>query len=462
MSSSKLNLIFKKRDIKGVKISGHKDNNDFSSIRMPVPEKVVIPMQQHIGAPCIPQVKKNDLVKVGQLIGDSDQKISAPIYSSVSGKVVDISDITASNGKKNAAITIESDGEQTMDESITVPVINSTEEFISAIRKSGLVGLGGAGFPAHFKLSSALNKNIDTFIINAAECEPYITSDNAEALENTERIIFGALNVAKHLDIKNVIIAIEDNKEKSIQKIRDTIATSDFLKKDIYKDINVKLHVLKSSYPQGAEKVLIYNVTKRKVGKGQLPADVGVLVMNVSSVSFVGKYLKDGIPLITRRLTVTGNCISKSQNVIVLIGTRIADVVEFCGGYKGNPLKIIFGGPMMGISVYDDLQPVTKQNNAVLVVDEKWVKEEPETACIRCGNCIKNCPVSLMPVNIANAYKNDSIPDVKALCVDVCIECGTCSYGCPARIPLTQIMRLSKDAIRKDSKTNAAKKEANK
>lgn len=435
-----------RKKIKGVKVPDYK--NTYESTTMDIPDIVIIPMQQHSGTPCKSLVKPGDLVKVGQKIGDTDrtEEISAPIHSSVSGKIKEISKIVTLDGFKVDAIVIESDGKQGIDESIRIPEINSTQDFINAIRDSGLVGLGGAGFPAHVKLASSVNRNVDYLLINAAECEPYITSDDSECMENTDTVIFGALSVAKYLEIKNIVIAIENNKMNAINKLNDYIENINNSElKSLASQINFKVFSLETNYPQGAEKILIYNVLGRKVELGQLPRDVGVLVMNVSSVSFVGKYLKTGMPLISRKLTVDGDCIAKPANIIVPIGSRICDVINACGGLTETPGKILYGGPMMGIAVFDDKLPITKQNNAILALSQRMVDSgAKEIACIRCGRCVANCPMSLLPCTIMDHYRKNHTDALSELGVKACIECGCCSYVCPSKIPVTQYMKLAK------------------
>ncbi|HPU41892.1 MAG TPA: RnfABCDGE type electron transport complex subunit C, partial [Acetivibrio clariflavus] len=308
-------MLLKKMFKGGVAVPHLKRTENCETVKMKVPEKVVIPMLQHIGAPCEPCVKKGDQVKVGQVIGNTDKFVSAPVHSSVSGVVTDVSPRLYAGGVYITSVEIKTDGKQEIDESIKPPTYSNIEEFIDVVRKSGLVGLGGAGFPAHIKLSPPKDKKIDTLIINAAECEPYITSDYREIIENSWNVLSGINIVMDALKIENVLIGIEDNKPEAIKEMERVASKND----------KVNVVKLKSRYPQGAEKMLIYSTTGRKVPPGKLPADVGVIVMNVNSVSFIAEHIKTGMPLIKKRVTVDGNAVNNPSNVEVLIGTSIQD-----------------------------------------------------------------------------------------------------------------------------------------
>ncbi len=429
----------------GVMVDHNKNTAETEVARIPTPSKVVIPMSMHIGAPCEPVVKVGDEVAVGQLIGDTDKFVSAPIHASISGKVAAVGDIKMPNGTMSKAVTIESDGEMRLWEGIKPPVVETREDFIKAVRNSGLVGLGGAGFPTHVKLSFDPSKNIDTLIINAAECEPYITVDYRECIENSWDILSAVYTIKEILGFKQVIIAAEDNKPEAF-KILKKIA-------DDKTDVNdeVRLMVLKSKYPQGAEKMMVQSATGRQVPPGKLPADVGCVVMNVASVAFISRYLKTGKPLVSRSLTVDGSAIAEPKNVRVPIGTNIGDIIEFCGGFKTAPGKLITGGPMMGLAIVGTDFPVLKQNNAILAFSEEDALLKTETDCIRCGRCAAACPLSLTPVNIVKAAKAKDVEKLNKAGAMVCMECGSCAYSCPAGKPLVQYMRLAKAIIREES-----------
>ncbi len=429
----------------GVKVDHHKNTADVEVVRMPTPEKVVIPMQMHIGAPCEPVVKVGDEVAVGQLIGDTDKFVSAPIHASVSGKVTAVGDIKMPNGILSKAVTIESDGEMRLWEGIEPPKAETREDFIKAVRASGLVGLGGAGFPTHVKLNFTPDKNIDTLVINAAECEPYITVDYRECIENSWDILSAVYTIKEILGFKSVIIAAEDNKPEAFNVLK-RIAD-----KDLDEGNEVRLMVLDSKYPQGAEKMMVQSATGRQVPPGKLPADVGCVVMNVASVAFISRYLKTGKPLVSRSLTVDGSAIAEPKNVRVPIGTNIGEIIDFCGGFKCEPAKIITGGPMMGLSIVGTDLPVLKQNNAILALAAEDAYLKPETDCIRCGRCVAACPLSLMPTNIVRAVKAKDTETMKRIGVNVCMECGSCAYSCPAGKHLVQYMRLAKAMLREEA-----------
>lgn len=429
----------------GVKVDHRKNTADCAVVRLPTPAQVVIPMQMHIGAPCEPVVKVGDEVAVGQLIADTEKYVSAPIHSSVSGKVKAIGEVKLPNGVLSKAVTIESDGEMRLWEGVEPPKVETREDFIKAVRASGLVGLGGAGFPTHVKLNFPQDKGIDTLVINAAECEPYITVDYRECMDNSWDILSAVYTIKDFLGFKNVIIAAEDNKPEAF-KVLKSIAD-----KDNDSDDTVKLMILESKYPQGAEKMMVQSATGRRVPPGKLPSDVGCVVMNVASAAFISRYLKTGKPLVSRSLTVDGSAIAQPKNVRVPIGTNIGEIIDFCGGFKEEPGKIITGGPMMGLAIVGTDLPVLKQNNAILAVNDADAFIKPETECIRCGRCAAACPLSLTPTNIVRAVKANDTATMKRIGVNVCMECGSCAYSCPAGKPLVQYMRLAKAMLKEEA-----------
>ena len=429
----------------GVHVSHHKNTAEMKVVRMAPPSKIVLPMQQHIGAPCEPTVKVGDIVSVGQVVGDTDKFVSAPIHSSISGKVVAVGDVSLPSGVVTKGVTIESDGEMRQFEGIRPPVVETREDFIKAVRDSGIVGLGGAGFPTHVKLAFTKEKNIDTLVINAAECEPYITVDYRECLENSANIISGIQLLQKWLEIPNVIIAIEDNKPQAFKALQEI--AGEFKVKD-----NVKLMTLKSVYPQGAEKMMVQSATGRRVPPGKLPADVGCLVMNVASAAFIGRYMRTGRPLVSRSMTVDGSAIAEPKNVRVPIGTSIAEIIDFCGGFKAEPGKILSGGPMMGMAVFGVDVPMIKSNNAILAFAKDDAELKTERDCIRCGRCAQACPMSLMPTLIERYAKIGDVDSLNKIGINVCMECGSCAYSCPAGKPLVQYMRLAKSVVREAAK----------
>ncbi len=426
----------------GVSVSHSKNTQDCKITRMPPPEKVVLPMQQHIGAPCEPLVKIGDEVKVGQIIADTDKFVSTPIHASVSGKVTSIGEVKLANGSISKAVTIESDGQMTLFDGFTPPKIENAADLTKAVRESGLVGLGGAGFPTHVKLALMPNENIDTLIINAAECEPYITVDYRECIENANNVIKGVMTMIKYLGFKQAIIAVEDNKPKAIDLLQQKV------KELAGENSNIKIMALKSKYPQGAEKMMVQSATGRKIPPGKLPSDVGCVLINVASVAFIQRYVETGKPLVSRSVTVDGSAIHTPKNVRVPIGTSISDIIDFCGGFKAEPFKILSGGPMMGAAIIGTDLPLLKQNNAILAFAEGTFKVKPERDCIRCGRCAQVCPMSLMPTLIARYAKSKEADKLTDSGVMVCMECGSCAYVCPAGLPLVQHMRLAKSVIR--------------
>ncbi len=432
----------------GAPVPHRKHTTHCETVEMPVPATVSICMQQHIGVPCTPTVKVGQEVFVGTVIGDSDKFISAPIHSSVSGKVKKIDTVLMPNGSKAQTVIIETDGNQTPDPELKAPVVNTAQDLIKAVRDSGLVGLGGAGFPTHVKLnpSPEAKEKIDTLIINAAECEPYITADVREIIENSWDILSGVYTVSELLGVKEALIAIEDNKPEAIEIMKNIAA-----KDDDHGDI-VKVKVLPSRYPQGAEKVLIDQCTGRQVPPGKLPADVGVVVMNVASVATLARYLKTGMPLVRKRLTVDGSAIKEPKNVSVPIGVSVKDVIEFCGGYKEEPAKLLYGGPMMGTAIANEDMAILKQNNAILAFNREEAMSYEPSACIRCGRCVNACPMNLMPTKLEQASISKNAEVLKNYNVLTCMECGCCSFVCPANRKLVQNIRVGKVVLRNSGK----------
>ena len=421
--------------------AGHyKNTAGCATETMPIPDVVKISMSQHIGAPCKPLVAKGDTVKVGQLIGDTDAFVSAPIHSSVSGTVAGIETQRSAMGGNDTLVVIETDKKQEMWEGIKVPEVDDLAGFVKAIRDSGLVGLGGASFPTHIKYNPRNLDDVHTLILNAAECEPFITSDHRTMLEDSQDIIEGMKLIMKYLNLDEAYVGIEANKP-------DAIAKLDQMFKEQGLD-NMHTFTLQDRYPKGAERVLVYEITGKTMNAGVLPADLGIILSNVTTVAFGGQYFRNGVPLIQKRMTVDGSAVAQPKNVIAPIGTMIHDVMEFCGGYKEEPKKIIMGGPMMGRAIFSDAMPIVKNNNAILAFAESQTNIPEETACINCGRCHNACPFGLLPTALADAYDRRDAEMLNRLKVMQCMECGSCSFVCPARRPLGFINKLGKGVVK--------------
>ena len=422
----------------------HPDDGKRYSAAAPItplapPGQVVIPVSMHIGGPCKPVVQKGDQVKLGQLIAETTGFVAAPIHASVSGTVAAVEPRLHPNGQKVMSIVIDNDGLDTRDESVRSHVSEVTADphaLLELVKSGGIVGMGGATFPTHVKISSGLGK-VDTMIVNAAECEPYITADTRTMLDDAEMLVGGVELLHGYYPKARVIIGIENNKPACVKKLRELLADK------AYAEVNA----LPALYPQGGEKVLIHNTTGRIVPEGKLPIDVGCIVINTSTLVSITRYIRTGMPLVEKYVTVDGSAIKNPQNVIVPIGTAIRDVVEFTGGYKCEPKKIVLGGPMMGVSVPDDSEVVVKNTGAILCFDEKDAVLPEPSACIRCGRCIDACPLNLMPTEIEHAFNVGDAERLGRLKVNLCMECGCCAFACPAKRPLVQTHKLAKGVL---------------
>ncbi len=428
----------------GMHLDHQKNTAECETVIMPAPQTVYIPLSQHIGAPAKEVVKKGDTVFVGTLIGEAGGFVSAPVHSSVSGTVTDVKDLTIGNGTLQKYIIIESDGKMEKDPELKPFKVESFSDLAEAAKQCGLVGLGGAGFPTHVKLSPSKDVKIDTLVINAAECEPYITSDYRECVEGINDVVEGVYLIKQKLGIEKVVIGVEGNKPRAIELLMQVAADH----RD--NDDSVKIMKLPSKYPQGAEKVIIYSATGRKLPAGKLPSDVGCIVMNVTSVATLYRFITTGMPLVAKRITVDGTAVSEPKNLIVPIGTPIKEILDFVGVDIEDADRILMGGPMMGNPVVSENSVVEKRNNAILVMRDP--KPQPQTACIRCGRCADTCPMRLYPAMVETAHRTGNVQEFEALNVNYCMECGSCSYVCPAKRPLTQIMRTAKAEVRRKSK----------
>ena len=439
----------------GVHPKGNKNTEDFASSRLDDFSEVEIYLQQHIGPPCISCVKKGDKVHVGTLLGRAEHPMSVPIHASVSGEVIDVHYVVSITGTPVEAVRIKSDGLYSVDPSCQPPVITNREEFLAMVRNAGIVGLGGAAFPTHVKLNPPAGKELDVLLVNAAECEPYITSDYRQMSEHPNDILDGILAVLKWLSIPKAIIGVEKNKKLGAETLKREISKRT---KQTSEEIPVDVISLQTIYPQGAEKMLIYSLTGRKIPAGKLPHDVRVLVMNITTLRVIGKYMKNGIPLVRRLLTLDGSAMNTPGNVNVPIGALIPDVIEAAGGLHEEPLKIIMGGAMMGFAIDRTDVGIMKQNNAILFFGSREARVPEESVCIHCGRCLQVCPMRLVPTGIDSAARAQDTEELARYHVNDCIECGCCTYTCPAKRFLTQSIRTGKKILRAEAERSALEK----
>ncbi len=401
-----------------------------------IPEEIIIPLSQHIGAPCDPLVEKGDQVLAGQMIGKSEAFVSAPVHASVSGKVKAIEPRLTFTGNKVNSIVIEPDQEQKSVEFEGLSEL-SAENIRQRIRESGLVGMGGAAFPTSIKLTPPKDKKIDSVIINGCECEPYLTCDHRNILEMPEKIIAGLKIIMKTVEAEKGYIGIETNKMDAIEAIKGLIVDEDL----------IELVILKTKYPQGAEKQLINAILMREVPSGCLPAEVGALVQNVGTTIKIAEAVNDGKPLIERVLTVSGKGVTEPLNLLVKIGTPISHLIEKSGGFTGDVQKVIIGGPMTGFAQFDMGVPIQKGTSGVLALNGSEVKLALDQPCVRCGRCVNHCPMKLTPLYFCFFAEKDMIDESEENNVLDCFECGACAYVCPSSRRIIQSIRYLKGKV---------------
>jgi len=431
--------------IGGIHLNKHKISA-LSAIRdTPLPDMVYIPVKQHIGLPAVLKVAKGDKVKIGTLLAEADGIISANVHSSVAGEVIKTDEIPGCDGYPEQVVVIKTAPDE-YEENIDIsPDINrnipqTAQEIISAIRNAGIVGLGGAGFPTAVKATVPENKKADCLIVNAVECEPYLTADGALMLEKAEQIVIGAKLLNKALGIQNAVIAIDENKPQAIEKL--TKATKSY--------IGVNVLVCKSFYPQGGERQLINAVTGREVPSGKLPIDIGCIVQNVATVYAVYEAVIKRKPLYERILTVSGDlALTTPGNYRVRIGTPAEFILDLAQTDKNKIGKLLLGGPMMGTAAATLQTPVTKLISGLVVLGEEASRKPEETECIRCGKCAEICPVGLQPYAFSSDLRRNDTSRLRQLHVTDCIECGSCAYSCPAKIPLLDYCKLGKYELKK-------------
>ncbi|MEG0050550.1 MAG: electron transport complex subunit RsxC [Terrisporobacter sp.] len=427
--------------------------NEIALKKAEAPKVVYIPLQQHIGAPAKAIVAVGDKVKLGQIIGESQGFVSSNIHSSVSGKVIAIEQREIPGGK-GLCVVIENDFNETLDESVQ-PKGNledlDSKDIVKYIQEAGIVGMGGATFPTHVKLSPPPNTNIDVVILNGAECEPYLTADHRLMVEHAEDVVFGIRVIMKALNVNKGFIGIEVNKPDAIEAVTNAAKTYN----------NIEVVGLEVKYPQGAEKQLIYACTGREVPSGALPSAAGAVVDNVGTAAQISKTIKTGMPLVERITTVTGSCIKQPANLITKVGTVVSEIIDQCGGFKEDVKvgKLIMGGPMMGMTQYTTNIVTNKGSSGILCISVEEAKIAEPSNCLRCGRCTDICPAFLQPLYIsANSLKGDFERAEEHRALD-CIECGSCSYICPARRPLVESIRNAKRQIQAmRRKQQAAKK----
>ena len=431
-----------KKHLGNTRIPHHKNTAGTPVLKVAPPAEVLLPMAQHIGAPATVVVKLGDKVKIGQLIGEATGFVSSPVYATVSGTVMKPETYMRPDGRVVDAVRIQNDGLMEVSEEVVPPVIESLDDLIEAVRKSGLVGLGGAGFPTSVKLDALKKGIVDTVVINGAECEPYITADTATMIDDMDYIVKAIRLIQKFTKDIRFVFGVEKNKPECIDALKSAFAD----------DGSVSVVKLPTFYPQGAEKVLIYNTVGRVVPEGKLPHDAGCMIVNVSTLAYIAKYAETGMPLVERLVTVDGSAVKAPANVLAPIGTPISALAEAAGGFTEDLGKVLYGGPMMGVPVCSVDEPITKTTNAIIALNERDGSVPEATACIHCGRCVSACPFALNPTVFSAALglatTEERVAKLEDAKINLCMECGCCSYVCPAKRPLVQNNRLAKGEVR--------------
>ena len=408
---------------------------------MPDPQIVILPISQHTGIPAKPIVEKSSKVRAGEVIAQSAGFISAPVHSSVSGTIKQIHTEATLSGFPGECIIVQADTEN---ETLLMPPLKDSDltgdKIRERVKDAGIVGMGGAAFPTYVKLTPPKDKPIDLLILNGCECEPYLTRDFRLMIERPEAVLTGMTFILKALHISKGVLGIEDNKMEAITKLKALLPNFPAL----------SVEVLKTKYPQGAEKMLIKSITGKEVPPGKLPLDIGIVIQNIGTAVAIYDAVVKGEPQLTAALTVSGDGITTPKNLIVKIGTPIQEVLDYCGGMKDNAVKVLVGGPMMGVAQFDFSAPIMKATSGILVLTEKETANQQETPCLKCGKCIEACPLDLLPTKLVRYTQLNKLDEAEKLNITVCMECGTCTFQCPANIPLVQWIRLGKRAVNKN------------
>ena len=442
-----------RKKLSTLKVPHNKHTAGVHSICVDPPKEVLLPMTMHAGAPAVPVVAVGDYVRVGQLVARDEGRFSCPVHATVSGTVTAIEPYQQADGTKTTIIRIESDGKMERDPNLKAPEVETLDEFLDAVKSSGIVGLGGAAFPLYGKLDALRRNKIETVLVNGAECEPYITSDHRTMVEHSDLVVKGINVLKKDMPEAKFVISIEANKPDAIEEMKRVFAD----------DPTVEVRELETVYPQGAKQVILYNVTGKVVKGGQRLASLGVIIINVTTLSKLAQFMEDGTPLIDRCVTVDGSAIAEPKNIVVPVGTPAKYLIEQAGGLSTEPGKVLIGGPMLGHAIGSLDEPIQKATNAILAFNKKDSKLLEPSDCIHCGRCVSVCPVFLNPTAFDRAMRleneNERADTLERESLNQCIECACCSYVCPAHRPLMETNKQAKRFVRKHY---AAKKEGGK
>ena len=417
--------------------------------RMPFPAEVILPLRQHTGKPAKRVVERGDRVERGDVVATADGFMSVPIHASASGIVSGTALWPHPDGSRSEAVRIAvSRYSAQIPRPRVIPEWEglTTEQVVAAVQQAGVVGLGGAAFPAHVKLVPPKDSKVELLIVNGAECEPYLTSDHRAMVEHPDRVLFGLRIMMRALGVERTIIGIEANKPDAVNALIAALPN----------DLDIKVRALEVKYPQGAEKMLIQTLTGREVPSGKLPVHVGVVVQNVGTLACIAEVFETGLPLVERIVTVSGHGVTRPANLLVPVGARIRDVLDYCGGLKPDAAEVILGGPMMGIAQPDLDAPVTKGTTGIVVLTDAEVAKRRPYPCIQCGHCLDACPVFLNPSELGQLAQAGRLEEMAALNLNDCMLCGSCSYVCPSQIPLAQMFALSKASLRRAAQKASA------